>query len=133
VAFLNGAFLRLWGPALLQMAAIFVASSLPNLKRLPGDVSDHTGHFVGYAMLGALVLRACAGARWDGVTARTSFRAWAICAIYGATDEFHQMFTPGRTPAVDDWVADAVGVAAAIVAGLAARPFLSRGPRSGEV
>ena len=126
-------FLWVWGPALLQMVAIFVASSIPNLKQLPGDVSDHTGHFVGYAILGVLVLRACAGARWIGVTPRAAMRAWVICAVYGATDEFHQMFTAGRTPAVDDWIADATGAAAAVAAGLAMAAWLSRRARRREV
>jgi len=126
-------FLKLWGPPLLQMIAIFFASAIPNLKRLPGDVSDHTGHFIGYAVLGALVLRACAAARWHGVTIRTAAVAWAICALYGATDEFHQRFTPGRTPAVDDWIADAAGAAAAVLVGLVAAAFLNRRAGSGEV
>lgn len=127
------AFLKLWGPALLQMAVIFFASSLPNVKRLPADVSDHTAHFAGYAVLGLLVLRGCAGARWAGVTARTTLLAWLICSVYGATDEIHQMFTPGRTPAVDDWVADALGAAAAVGAGLVVAMVLRRRVRSGEV
>jgi hypothetical protein len=30
----------LWGPVALQMAVIFTASSIPNLRRLPGGVPD---------------------------------------------------------------------------------------------
>ncbi len=44
------------GPALLQMAAIFGASSIPDLTRLPGGISDHTGHFIGDALLGAVAV-----------------------------------------------------------------------------
>jgi len=29
--------------------------------------------------------------------------------LYGATDEFHQVFVPGRTPEIYDLVADGVG------------------------
>jgi VanZ family protein len=85
-----------WGPAVLQMAAIFVISGTPNLKEIPGGFSDLTGHFAGYALLGALVLRATAGARWAGVTASAAALAWMFCAIYGISDEFHQSFVPGR-------------------------------------
>jgi VanZ family protein len=127
------AFLKLWGPALLQMAAIFFASSLPNLKRLPGDIPDYTAHFLGYIVLGLFVLRGCAGARWVGITARATFRAWLICAVYGATDELHQMFTPGRTPSVSDWVADALGAAAGVLTVLVIAEVRERRPRSGEV
>jgi VanZ family protein len=97
------------------MAMIFFASSLSDLSTLPGDVSDKTGHFAGYAALGATVLRATAGGRWAGVTARTAALAWSICLAYGVTDEVHQGFVPGRTPALDDLVADAAGAASAIL------------------
>ena len=40
------------------MAVIFIASSIPNLTHIPGDVSDKTAHFAAYAILGALMLRA---------------------------------------------------------------------------
>jgi VanZ family protein len=108
--------LWLWGPVVAQMVAIFVASSIPNLTDLPGGISDHTGHFVGYALLGGLVLRALAAGRLAGVTIRTAAAAWALSALYGVSDECHQLFVAGRTAAVDDWAADATGAAAAIVA-----------------
>ena len=98
------------------MAVIFVLSGIPNLKELPGGISDFTGHFAGYVLLGALVLRAVAGARWAGVTVGAAARAWLIGAAYGVSDEFHQHFVPGRSPSGVDWVADAAGAAAAVVA-----------------
>jgi VanZ family protein len=96
------------------MGLIFGASSIPNLTTLPGNLSDHAGHFVGYGMLGVAALRAFAGADWDRLAAAVCVRAWTLAAVYGATDEFHQRFVPGRSPAVDDWVADALGAAAVI-------------------
>jgi len=33
-----------------------------------------------------------------------------VGALYGATDEFHQVFVRGRSPDWADWVADIVGV-----------------------
>jgi len=96
------------------MAVIFYASSLPDLKEIPLGVSDHTGHFSGYALLGALVVRALAQARWPGVTPRASVAAIAWSSLYGVSDEFHQQFVHGRSPAVDDWVADTLGAAAAV-------------------
>jgi VanZ family protein len=111
-----GRLLWIWGPVLVVMAVIFAASSLQDLDALPGDLSDKTGHFAGYAMLAVVVLRATAGARWQGVTVRSCLLAWLICVAYGASDEFHQGFVPGRTVALDDWVADAAGAATAILA-----------------
>ena len=39
--------------------------------------------------------------------------AAVLGVLYGATDEIHQMYVPGRSPDVLDWFADAAGVAAA--------------------
>lgn len=108
-------WIRVWGPAALQMAVIFAASSIPNLQRLPADISDKTGHFSGYGLLGAFAVRALSGASWAGVTPGVAVRAVAWCAFYGMTDEWHQRFVPGRTAAVDDWVADVLGAGAAVI------------------
>jgi VanZ family protein len=71
------------------------------------------------------VLRAIAGGRWDGITPRAAALAWTICLLYGVTDEWHQRYVSGRTPAVDDWIADALGAATAVI-GLAAIAVVRR-------
>jgi VanZ family protein len=107
--------LWLWGPAIAMMALIYVASSLPATPHLPGDPSNYTAHLGAYAVLAALVLRALARARWEGVTRRAAVLAWLITALYGVSDEVHQRYVPNRYSAVDDWVADGIGAAAAIL------------------
>lgn len=107
-------WLWIWGPAIAQMAAIFVASSIPNLTELPLDMPDYVGHFIGYFLLGALLVRALAGARWANLTTRVAAISWAASAFYGATDEGHQAFVPGRSPSMRDWLTDALGAAVAI-------------------
>jgi VanZ family protein len=108
-------FVVLWGPVLVMMAGIFVASSIPNLGPLPGQLSDKTAHFMAYAALGLLSIRATAQARWSGVTGPALATAWLVCAVYAASDELHQLMIPGRTAAFDDWVADALGSASALL------------------
>jgi VanZ family protein len=98
------------------MAAIFVASGIPELGPLPADVSDKTAHLLAYAVLGALVLRAISGARWSGCTPWAAAAAWAVAIVYGLTDEWHQMYVPGRTPSISDLVADAAGAALGVMA-----------------
>ncbi|MEI6246195.1 MAG: VanZ family protein, partial [Acidobacteriota bacterium] len=73
---------------------------------LPEGMSDHTGHSIGYAMLGVLVLRGLAGASWQGVTLMRGVMTVAFGTLYGMSDEWHQSFVPGRTPAWDDVAAD---------------------------
>lgn len=110
----RASFLWRWAPAFVMMAAIFGVSGMSDVPPLPGDASDKTGHFLAYAVLGTLVLRATSRARWAGVSIRSAMLALAISAAYGASDEFHQRFVPGRTAAIDDWVADVAGAACAI-------------------
>lgn len=99
-----------WVPPLLWMAAIFVVSGQSHPDAVPASLQNHIGHVIAYAVLSMLWLRALsAGGRmaWRPAAAR----AWVVAAVYGATDELHQWFVPGRTAAVDDWVADAAGAA----------------------
>jgi VanZ family protein len=109
-------WLWIWGPAIAQMVAIFVASSIPDLTELPLDVPDYVGHFVGYSLLGALLIRAVAQARWVLVTGRAALTAGAIATFYAFTDELHQHFVHGRSPSVVDLTTDAIGAAAAVLA-----------------
>jgi VanZ family protein len=102
--------LVLWLPVAVYAAGIFFASSISN-PALPAGVSDKTGHGLAYFGLALLVLRGLAGAEWAGVTARTSLGAVALAVAYGASDELHQLFVPGRTADVHDLRADATGAA----------------------
>ena len=101
--------LLLWGPVVLMLVVIFGASSIPNLKSLPGNISDKSGHSIGYAMLGGVILRALAGGRLRGVTGSRVLAAIALATLYGVTDEFHQLFVPGRSADRYDVLADCVG------------------------
>jgi VanZ family protein len=115
-----------WGPAVLQMAAIFAASSLSTKPDLPGGLSDSTGHFIGYTLLGALAIRGFAQGRWRGVTGRSAWQAVVMSSLYGVTDEFHQSFVPGRSPSVEDWCVDTLGALTAVVLVMAAARFVGR-------
>lgn len=86
-----------WIPALLYMAGIFIASSVPDLGALPGGVSDKSAHTLAYAGLSVAVLYALARGQVRGVTAGRATVAFVIATAYGMTDEWHQSFVPGRT------------------------------------
>jgi VanZ family protein len=107
-------FFCYWLPLLGYMAAIFVLSSgsLPPLP-VTFNWSDKVAHFCEYGLLGALLWRAFrnAGDRW---TARSAVWAAVTGMLYGASDEIHQGFVPGRHIDVTDWLADAVGVAVGV-------------------
>ncbi len=105
------AFARRFGPALLTMAAIYIASDLPGVDLPQGGgvnlMARKAGHVVGYAFLGLAFLHALVPQ--GAATVRAAMLAVALATIYGATDEFHQSFVPGRGPAVTDVLIDMAG------------------------
>lgn len=111
--------LGLWGPVAVQMAVIFTLSSIPDLKALPGGAPDWAGHGSVYALLGALLLRALAGGRREGVTLAVAVWAVGLAAAYGVTDEWHQTFVRGRSATLRDLWADIAGAAIAVAVGWA--------------
>lgn len=104
----------LWGPVAAYAAAIFLESSVSQVPELPTGVSDKEAHGFLYAGMALLILRALAGASWRNVTIAAGVAAVFLSAAYGATDEFHQRFVPGRTADLLDLAADMAGAAAAV-------------------
>lgn len=104
--------LALWGPVLVVTALIYAGSSLPDPGAPPGGMSDKSAHVLAYAALGATLMRAMAGGRAAAMTLRRIAGAALLASLYGATDELHQHFVPGRTPDSLDLVADACGAVA---------------------
>lgn len=95
-----------WLPPTGWAALILVATSWPRLE-LSGvpEGSDKLGHFLMYAVLGLLTLRATRHpSRWAVATV-------AACGllVFAAADEWHQRWIPGRSASFDDWIADSVG------------------------
>jgi VanZ family protein len=96
----------LFGPPLAWCAAIFFLSHQSTLPSTPGG--DKTAHVGAYAIMGALFARAF----WFGTpwAKRTLFAgAAAVSIAYGAFDEIHQYFVPGRHASFGDFAADAAG------------------------
>ena len=106
-----------WGPVWAAMVLIFAASGMSSLPSPARALDDGLSHGLGYGCLAALLLRALASARWEAVTGRTAVLTVVLATLYGATDELHQWFVPGRTAQWSDLLADAAG--AAVVCGAA--------------
>ncbi len=100
--------LRAWGPVLLWAGIIFAISSQPTLPVSLGSGRDKLAHFAAYAVFGVLAGRA--------LPPRRGFALLAVLlgAAYGASDEIHQHFVPGRTVELADWLADSLGVIAGV-------------------
>jgi VanZ family protein len=68
------------------------------------------GHVTEYAILAILFWRALRGG--EGLRTRNwlvFFGAWIACALFAASDEFHQSFVPSRTASVHDVMIDICG------------------------
>jgi len=98
-------------PALLWAALLFFLSSLPSTKlpTLGVRYEDLVLHFGAYAVFGFLLAYAVASDKVK-ISRKQFVMIVLLGALYGVSDEFHQMYVPGRVPAVSDLVADAVGV-----------------------
>ena len=97
-----------WLPALAWAALIFALSARPTLPVGLELGTDKIAHFLAYAVLGALLALAQTRTGWPPAA------AYALGIAYGASDEWHQSFVPGRSSDVADWVADAAGVIVAV-------------------
>lgn len=92
------------------MALIFYESSQPALPSfVPDSVSDKLLHIGGYAILGALLVRALSDGFRRPLTAALAVLAVVLTTGYGVSDEIHQSFVPPREMDAWDVVADAVG------------------------
>lgn len=99
----------LWPIAL--MITIFHASgegNVPSADFVPNF--DKIVHFFVFGLLATMVVRV--GFEPDQPL-RWAVIALVITSVYGAFDEVHQRFTPGRSPDVVDWVVDSMGAAVA--------------------
>jgi VanZ family protein len=110
-----GRALRLWGPVLAWMAAIFAASAQSDLGTA-GRVPDWASHGSAYFALGLLCCRGLAGGFGRPLSWAQAGLAIALCTAYGVSDELHQALVPGRDASGFDVVKDFGGSALAALA-----------------
>lgn len=89
-----------------MLALIFLGGRQPQAVGLVPAPWDKLAHVAVFCVLTLLV-------RWSAAIPL----AWAGAAVLlmGFADEWQQRFLPGRAAGLDDWLADAVGVALALV------------------
>lgn len=120
VLWFDGGMRRFWLylPSVLVAATIFWLSSrsvLPYGVSLPSpwDKLAHASAFGVLALTLELEFR-----HWSGGFPLHRRHLWIFVAVslFGATDEFHQRFVPGRECDVLDWMADSMGAVIALSA-----------------
>jgi VanZ family protein len=97
-------------PAVLVALGIWFLSSqsvLPQPKGILGF--DKLQHLLAYLTLGGTIGLWASRKRWKTKPFLTALAVAVIASAYGAADEVHQSFVPGRDCNVWDWVADTLG------------------------
>ena len=143
-------FLRYWLPLLIWLGVIFVGSTsvmstahtsrymIPILLWLKPGMTPQTiwqiivfirkcGHVTEYAVLALLWWRALRSLPVLRTKTLIVFGAVLLgCAMFAASDEFHQVFVKSRTPSVRDVVFDVTGAVLGLLVGLS---FARRHPK----
>lgn len=112
-----------WQVLVAWLVLIFALSSIPN-RIVVSEPSpfpfDKVAHGIEYAVL-AFMIAWLARRRWGSVGLAMALGV-ALSTLYGATDELHQIYVPGRDAGLPDFYADVVGaVVGAAVAGVVMR------------
>ena len=101
----------IWLGTAVYWLGLFILTHTPVALPVVVVSSDKTAHFIGYAVLGvALHASLRLAGRRDPTLA-----VLLIGMIYGALDEWLQI-PVGRSCELNDWFADAAGIAAAVTA-----------------
>jgi VanZ family protein len=94
-----------------MMVLIFIASAMPGSEVPEFGTIDliikKGGHMIGYALLAIACFLAAYGDNKN--IPRSVILSLCLAIVYAASDEFHQTFTPGRSPSVIDVGIDAAG------------------------
>ena len=102
-------FLWLWGPLIVYCLFIFTVSAQHDLSPPQFPSSDKVAHVLLYSGLGILWARA-AKANWPHWTfSLLLLSTMFFTGFYGVTDEWHQLYVPGRFSDWRDALADVCG------------------------
>lgn len=105
-------FVHYYFPAILWALMIFVSSSIPgnDFPRITFPHLDKIVHMIYYGLLFFFVHNALRHQEHFPFLARNAKEVtFAFCVLYGVSDEFHQLFVPGRSCEIGDLCADAAG------------------------
>lgn len=100
-----------WIPALVAACVVFALSSIPG-QRIPALSIPHidkVAHACIYSVLGGTIALGLHKGYGIRSMTRIVLTSMALGAVYGATDEIHQLWTPHRSFELLDALADLIG------------------------
>jgi VanZ family protein len=99
------------------MAGIALLSHQSDLPDVPRSPPDWLLHGIEFGLLaGACLYGATRGFHPHHRSRGAALLALSISMVYGAIDELHQSFVPGRDVSLRDWTADSIGALIVVVA-----------------
>jgi VanZ family protein len=118
--------IKYWLPTVIWMAIIFSFSQHPSIQASSTSILDFIikkmAHFWEYFILSTLLAYSLTKST-SASRRRTTLLAIVISIVYALTDEFHQSFVPGRTPAMRDIIIDITGALSAQIVILRSKRF----------
>ncbi len=103
-------FVRFQLPLILWAALIFIESSIPGNKFPSTPLgSDKLVHITIYFIFCWLAFRMLSNQSSKLLSSLSLYLSAVMTIVYGFSDEFHQLFTPGRSADMYDLAADALG------------------------
>jgi len=105
-------------PAILVMIALFTLSTLEGNDPLLNSInlSDKIEHFIAYFVLGITFCMWISREKWLSRPFLYGSLIVLLCTIFGASDEYHQTFVPGRSGNLYDLATDFMGGVIAVFA-----------------
>ncbi len=93
------------------MGAILTATSIPGrfIPVIGPRNTDKVVHLILYGTLSFLIARALDDPAKAHHRLRAFLSGFLFCVAMGAADEWHQLYIPGRSAEVADWMADSAG------------------------
>ena len=108
--------LLVYTPLIIYWIILFIATTLPVQSVPTFAISDKVHHLGAYFALSVLLhLTLIFQRKSEFLFNYAPFAAIAIASVYGAFDEIHQIFVPGRFAEVLDWLADFSGAILGVV------------------
>ena len=88
----------------VQVWFLFEPEYAENIRNVMWDKSIHFLYFGTMAFL-----------LWIAANKRRTLAVWAVVALVGGIDEWQQLYTPGRSADINDWLADSFGAAVVLI------------------
>lgn len=103
-------------PLFIYWIVLFILTSLPSGMAITTDVSDKINHFGAYGLLSVFLYSTLYFQNKFSILKKyPALFTVLIASVYGALDEIHQMYVPGRSAEFLDWIADFTGSIVAVL------------------